>query len=155
ITIGTSTITNGPLDSNGVPTNITFNAVPGSNIVCTYVNNASQATRTQGFWSTHTALANEVWGGDGTTPTPGVNPVAGSRHACLGGVTITALPQTEENVLMGGFWANVASTSTKVKRSSLDHARMVLLQQYFAAVLNVHMFGSGSEAMLVAARTAY
>jgi hypothetical protein len=30
-----------------------------------------------------------------------------------------------------------------------------MLQQYFAAVLNVHMFGSGSEALLVAARTAY
>lgn len=56
---------------------------------------------------------------------------------------------------MGGFWANVANTSTKTKRSSIDHARMVLLQQYLAAVLNVHMFGSGSEQMLVDARTAY
>src|SRR5215469_17211955 len=146
----------GPLNSNGVPTSWNFNANFGDNVVCTFVNNNAQATRTQGFWATHTALANEVWGGNGTTPPPGVTPVIGSPDDSLCGVQITALTTPPgENVLMGGFWANVANTSTKTKRSAIDHARMVLLQQYLAAVLNVHMFGSGSEAMLAAARAAY
>src|SRR5262249_18999596 len=139
-----------------VPTSWNFIANFGDNVVCTFVNNNAQATRTQGFWATHTALANEVWGGNGTTPPPGVTPVIGSPDDSLCGGQITALTTPPaENVLMGGFWANVANTSTKTKRTAIDHARMVLLQQYLAAVLNVHMFGSGSEAMLAAARAAY
>jgi hypothetical protein len=43
---------------------------------------------------------------------------------------------------MGGFWANVAKTSTGAKRSQLDQARMQLLQQLLAAILNNQIFGS-------------
>ncbi|HLW54852.1 MAG TPA: hypothetical protein VKW06_18600 [Candidatus Angelobacter sp.] len=148
----------GPLDSNGVPTNWNFIANFGDNVVCTFVDNNAQATRTQGFWATHTALANEVWGGNGTTfpSSSSGSPVTGSPDASLCGVTITAFTTPlEENVLMGGFWANISHTSAGKKRLAIDQARMQMLQQYFAAVLNVHFFGSGSEQMLVDARTAY
>jgi hypothetical protein len=139
-----------------VATNITFNAVPGSRIVCSYTNNNQQATRTQGFWSTHTALANAVWSGVNFPPSSPGSPVAGSPDATLCGVTITALPVPGENILMGGFFANVANLSGKGgKRSSIDHVRMVMVQQYLAAVLNNHMFGSGTSQMLADARTAY
>jgi hypothetical protein len=56
---------------------------------------------------------------------------------------------------MGGFWSSISETSTGANRTDIDQARMQMLQQYLAAVLNFHTFGSGSEAMLVAARTAY
>lgn len=56
---------------------------------------------------------------------------------------------------MGGFWSNISQLSAKGKRTSIDQARMQMLQQYLAAVLNVHMFGSGSPGMLSTARTAY
>jgi hypothetical protein len=43
---------------------------------------------------------------------------------------------------MGGFWSGVSTTSTGAKRSSLDQARMQLLQQLLAAELNASAFGS-------------
>ena len=44
---------------------------------------------------------------------------------------------------MGGFWSSVSTTSNaKTKRSSLDQARMQLLQQLLAAELNASAFGS-------------
>jgi hypothetical protein len=43
---------------------------------------------------------------------------------------------------MGGFWSSISSTSTGAKRSSLDQARMQLLQQLLAAELNASAFGS-------------
>src|SRR5262249_4339916 len=41
------------------------------------------------------------------------------------------------------------------KRLPIDQARMQMVQQYLAAVLNYHMFGSIGESVLKAARTAY
>jgi hypothetical protein len=43
---------------------------------------------------------------------------------------------------MGGFWASIPQTTTKTKRSDLDAARMRLLQQLLAAMLNNAAFGS-------------
>ncbi len=43
---------------------------------------------------------------------------------------------------MGGFWSDIAKKSTSGKRSSLDQARMQLLQQLLAAELNASAFGS-------------
>ncbi|HEV2198429.1 MAG TPA: hypothetical protein VGR73_01310 [Bryobacteraceae bacterium] len=143
----------GPLDTNGVPTNWNFTAAYGDNVICTYTNSNAKTTRTQGFWATHTRLSNAVWGGNGTTyppngsGTPVINPgdpsPAGSPDSYLCGVQITAIPITEENWLMGGFWANIAQMSGKSgKRLPIDQARMQMLQQYLAAILNFHMFGS-------------
>jgi hypothetical protein len=44
--------------------------------------------------------------------------------------------------LMSAFWSNIAKTSTGAKRSALDQARMQLLQQLVAAILNNNAFGS-------------
>ncbi len=142
----------GPLDSNGIPTNWSFTLVLAQNVTCTFTDSAILTTRTQGFWATHTALANNVW--NGTAGLPGETPLGTDNLLCTGtAITATTAPGT--NQLMGGFWSSVAKTSTGGKRSPLDQARMQMLQQYFAAVLNVHAFGSGSEAMLATARTIY
>jgi hypothetical protein len=151
----------------GLP-NVTFTARYGDDVTCTFVNNQQGGTtRTQGFWATHTILTNTVWNG-GTLPAPNNNvvfpAVIGSADAKLCTANeITAIAGVGTNQVLGGFWSNIASKSDgsgKVKgdkRSALDKARMQFLQQYLAAVLNVHLFGTplpgGSS--LAGARTAY
>ncbi|MCU1338408.1 MAG: hypothetical protein JWO19_3989, partial [Bryobacterales bacterium] len=138
-------------------TGVSFTAAYGQNIVCTFINDqqAGSVTRTQGFWATHTILANDIWNGTPLPPktstlTPGK--VAGNGDDFFsGGVcgvngagfTITALTTTEENIMMGGFWAAVSQTTSKGgKRSPIDQARLQALQQYLAAVLNTYAFGT-------------
>ena len=43
---------------------------------------------------------------------------------------------------MGGFWASISKTSDGAKRSQLSQAKMQLLQQLLAAILNNYAFGS-------------
>jgi hypothetical protein len=58
--------------------------------------------------------------------------------------------------LMGGFWSDISKTSTGIKRSALDQARMQLLQQLLAAELNGSAFGSvPSKGSFAAWETAY
>jgi hypothetical protein len=107
-------------------------------------------------------LANAIWNGTplppGTSTIPAV-PVIGSPDAKLCTVNdITAIALPGQNQLMGGFWANVANLSvrTNKKRLDLDKFRMQFLQQYLAAVLNVHAFGTAIPGTtLAAARAAY
>ncbi|MCP8304865.1 MAG: hypothetical protein H3Z50_05290 [archaeon] len=89
-------------------------------------------TRTQGFWATHKTFTWSKW----TTETIG-----------------TKIIDTDEK-LFGAFWSNVATTSTGAKRSLLDQAKMQLLQQLVAAMLNIKAFGDddlGTGAGLIAA----
>jgi hypothetical protein len=93
-------------------------------------------------------LSNTIW----NTLVPAVD-----KNLC--GFEVTAVPTTEENLLMGGFWAGISKISTAKgntgSRSDIDQARMQMLQQYLAAVINVARFGSNTEAFLAAARAAY
>jgi hypothetical protein len=93
----------------------------GGTVTCTYVNEqqVGQTTRTQGFWATHRTLVEEFWGS----------------------MTVCGQALTTDQVL-GGFWANISKTSTGDKRSKLDQARMQLLQQLLAAMLNNAAFHS-------------
>jgi hypothetical protein len=118
---------------------------PGTIVECTFDNAVvSGVTRTQGFWATHTALSNLIW----NTLVPDVD-----KELCTAIITATSAPGT--NQLMGGFWSNVAKTSTKDSRTPLDQARMQALQQYLAAAINVAQFHSNTEAFLAAARVIY
>lgn len=138
--------TPGALNGIGIPTNWTFALASGATVTCTYVNETTLTTRTQGFWATHTALANSVWS------------TVSATDASLCSTPITAIPGAGTNQLMGGFWAGISQTTfttTGKKRSNLDQARMQMLQQYVAAVLNHYKFGAGSDAMLATARAAY
>ena len=120
----------------------------GDTIRCTFENTAHGVTRTQGFWATHTSLANLAWfGGTANGHTfPGVANVAGIGDTLLCGRNIDTLEK-----LMGGFWSNIAKTTTGAKRSALDQARMQLLQQLLAAELNASAFGSSPGAGMFAA----
>jgi hypothetical protein len=117
--------------------------------VCVFTNSLlnGAATRTQGFWATHTDFANDSWN----------NLVVGSGYDNLCGTKIiTAIPLPDQNILMGGFWANIANKTTNPKgRTDLDKARMAMLQQYLAAVLNLKTFGTSDGGILATAKTNY
>ena len=141
-------------NADGIPNSWNFTLALGDHVTCTFTDSAVLTTRTQGFWATHTGLANAVWNGTSGAPA-GSTPVIGSGDEFLCGREITAIAAPGQNILMGGFWSNIARTSDRIKRSALDQARMQMLQQYLAAVLNVHAFGSGSPTLLSNARAAY
>jgi hypothetical protein len=111
----------------------------GDTVTCVFENTGQGVTRTQGFWATHTPLANIAWfGGTAFGHTfPGVAGTVGIGDRLICGRDINTLGK-----LMGGFWSDVSKTSTGAKRSALDQARMQLLQQLLSAELNASAFGS-------------
>ncbi|HEV8280925.1 MAG TPA: hypothetical protein VGQ02_03635, partial [Candidatus Limnocylindrales bacterium] len=108
----------------------------GATVTCTFINSGALTTRTQGFWATHLSLVQAVWNPNpatvGTITTDGMT--VEERSLCGQVLTVEQV--------MGGFWANIAKTSTGEKRTPLDQARMRLLQQLLAAILNNQLFGS-------------
>ena len=96
-------------------------------------------TRTLGFWATHTAFSNSLW--------------VPQTLCTANNITATTAPGT--NQLMGGFWSDVSKNADGSNRSNLSQARIQLLQQYFAAVLNYRYFHSGTQSQLDSARAAY
>jgi len=105
----------------------------GDTVTCVFENTGNGATRTQGFWATHSQLAKLAWfGGSGYGHSfPGV------ADTLLCGRNIDTIGKVE-----GGFWSDVSKKSTGAKRSSLDQSRMQILQQLLAAELNSSAFGS-------------
>ena len=110
----------------------------GGTVTCTFVNeqHVSQTTRTQGFWATHRTLTNAVWFGG----TVGGNTFTGVTDKTFCSPVTKDLSSIDR--VLGGFWAGISQTTTKQKRSSLDQARMQLVQQLLAAILNNAAFGS-------------
>jgi hypothetical protein len=123
-------------------TTATINIYNGDTVTCTFENTGQGVTRTQGFWATHTKLAEPAWFG-GTSNTypshtfPGVANTPGIMDNLICGREINTLGK-----LMGGFWSDISKKSTGARRTSLDQARMQLLQQLLAAELNASAFGS-------------
>jgi hypothetical protein len=154
LSIGTKTVTEGTL-ATYILTDVGCNGVAGDLINrtasvtlalgqtgrCVFINNqqVSQTTRTQGFWSTHSNIAYYAWFGGTFMGNDFGTGVAGTS---LGDRLICGRDISTVQILMGGFWSNIAKTSTGGKRTALDQARMRLLQQLLAAELNYATFGS-------------
>ena len=68
-------------------------------------------------------------------------------------IDATALP--DQNELLGGFWANISKKSNGGKRSGIDQARMQLLQQLLAALLNKYGLGSDDGGAIATAETRF
>ena len=111
----------------------------GDTVTCVFENTGQGTTRTQGFWSTHSPLANIAWfGGTAFGHTfPGVAAVPSIGDQLICGRDLDTLGK-----VTASFWSNIAKKSTGAKRSPLDQARMTLLQQLIAAELNASAFGS-------------
>ncbi len=115
---------------------------PGDTVACVFESTRQSpggASRTPGFWSTHPVVAEVAWSGGiyagrtfgGVDTTPGI----ADRTLC--GRSIDTL-----RLLEGGFWADVARTSARTRRTDLDQARMLLLPEVLAAELNAAAFGA-------------
>ena len=103
-------------------------------------------TRTQGFWSTHFELASQVW--LEIAPADGI---VGSKKMGDGANDI--------DEMLGGFWSNIAKKANgkgkAAKRSSLDQARMQLVQQLLAAMLNKQAFGTNDDGLIATGKAAF
>ncbi len=116
----------------------------GDTVTCVFENTGAGATRTQGFWATHTKLAELAWEGkSGFGHTfAGVVNTAGIGDRLICGRAIDATLAAGQSEVAGAFWSDIAKRSDGTKRSALDQARMQLLQQLIAAELNAVAFGS-------------
>jgi hypothetical protein len=111
----------------------------GEEKTCTITNNdIPHATRTQGFWQTHTAYTTSIF-----------NQVVGGWSI---GTTPKAIDTT--NKLFAGFYSSIPKKSTGAQRTALDKARMQMLQQWLAAKLNCQAFGCNGPAQTLLANAA-
>ena len=111
----------------------------GETKTCTITNDDKPfATRTQGFWQTHTVFTTATFGSSSWT---------------IGNKVINS-----PSKLFAGFYSSIPKKSdNKTKRSALDHARMQMLQQWLAAKLNCASFGCsiGTQNLLASAAIAW
>ncbi len=109
----------------------------GETITCTFTDTKRAPTRTQGFWATHFDYTS-------------------SKFSLIpeGEKTICGKPVNNIGKLMGAFWSDIAKKTNGQQRSALDQAKMILVQQYFAAVLNKAAFGTDDAGTISAAQTA-
>ena len=102
----------------------------GGSVTCSFDNSKQAvATRTQGFWATHLDIAETTW----------------AAYLAANGGHFYLCPSKDVNTtaeLMGGFWSNIANKYPSGKRTDIDKARMQVLQQLLAAILNVQAFGA-------------
>lgn len=93
------------------------------------------ATRTIGFWQTHTDFTTKIFNNYLNSS----NKFVGENANVVDGTThkgkITTVGQ-----LFGGFYAPIAKTTTGAKRTPVDQARVQMLQQLLAAKLNCAAF---------------
>ncbi len=116
----------------------------GDSSDCEPLTVSAGATRTLGFWQTHFTFTNSI---------------AGNFNSPLWVICANSSPARiidSQGELYGGFYASIPKTSSGSKRSSLDQARMQLMQQLLAAILNNLAFGGGGGSTLITnAKTAY
>ena len=132
-------------------TNLTFEltvsdgqASDTDSVVIVIKNLSSATTRTQGFWSTHFDVASQVW-----KNIPTSDRVIGTKNIGNG-------PSTSDvSEMMGTFWSDVAKKTDKSNRTALDQARMQLVQQLTAAMLNRQAFGTDDGGLIAAGKVAF
>ena len=109
----------------------------GDAITCTFTNSGVGTTRTQGFWQTHWSLLQAVWNDSGST-VGGIDYHGMSGRRNIG----TCTGQLSVAQAAGGFWASIPWTTERKNRGPISKAKMTLLQQLLAAMLNRAYFGA-------------
>ncbi len=141
-----NTVGGGTYASSLAGTSLTVNLTPGADVTCTFVNYKASPTRTQGFWQTHTTYTTSVFN---------AAPLSGSMF--IGNGTTHKGPVDTIGKVFGAFYSNIAKKTVGGNRTSIDKARMQLLQQLVAAKLNCANFGCSAsvQTMITAADAAY
>jgi hypothetical protein len=139
------------VSSNLVGGTLTLTLTPGADVTCTFVNEKLVPTRTQGFWSTHTAFTNSVFA---EKFPDGMKIGDGIVHK---GYITNVLSPKASSELYGAWYSNIAKKTDGKQRTALDKARMQLLQQLVTAKLNCAQFGctASVQTMIANADTAY
>lgn len=123
-----------PYQVTSVDNGVVINLHPGTSVICTFTNRKLGPTRTQGFWQTHTAYTNSVFGSHfGGGMQVGVSGI----HSRL----ITNITNPGSSILYGAYYSSIPKTTQNKNRTSIDKARMQLLQQLVTAKLNCAAFG--------------
>ncbi len=142
VTLNAGAYTVDETDSNGYVKTLSADCsgtiAVGETKTCTITNNdIPHATRTQGFWQTHTNYTTSIFASSSWT---------------IGSKVIDTPGE-----LFAGFYASVSKTTSGAKRSQLDQARMQMLQQWLAAKLNCKAFGcsAGTQTLLNNAAAAW
>ncbi|TSC81668.1 MAG: hypothetical protein G01um101420_914 [Parcubacteria group bacterium Gr01-1014_20] len=106
-------------------------------------------TRTIGFWQTHTKFTSKMF----TTKLGGTLNVGTSTHVRV----ITNTQAHSQSRLFGAFYSSISKKTNNTNRTSLDKARMQLLQQLVGARLNCAAFGCtpATQTLLNQADVAY
>ena len=132
--------------TGGFSADCTGSIAVGETKTCTITN--SVATRSsQGFWATHFTVASSTWL---AIPTD-------DRNWCSGAKNMSNGPATADVAEMeGGFWSSISKkTLSPFNRSAIDQARMQLVQQLLAAMLNKQAFGAPDGGLIAAGVAAY
>jgi uncharacterized cupredoxin-like copper-binding protein len=147
VVTGTSNV----VTSNLVGGALTLTLAPGADVTCTFVNEKLAPTRTQGFWSTHTAFTNSVF--QNKFMPNGM--LIGSTTITKGYIFNELLAGKSQ--LYGAWYSNIAKKTDGKQRTALEKARMQLLQQLVTAKLNCAEFGcpASVKAMIDAADAVY
>ncbi len=129
-----------------VTNGMTVNLGLGASVTCTFLNSKQNPTRTLGFWQTHTAYTTSVFN---------AAPLSGSMF--IGNGTTHKGPVDTIGKVFGAFYSSIPKKTVGGNRTSIDKARMQLLQQLVAAKLNCANFGcsAGVQTMITAADAAY
>lgn len=93
-------------------------------------------TRSMGFWATHFDFTRTAW-------------------ARLGNATIGGKVVDDDGKLFGAFWSSIAKKTNGETRSPIDRARMQLLQQLVAAILNRAAFDADDKGLIALGLAAF
>jgi hypothetical protein len=110
-----------------------------SNTLETFVIIVPVITRTLGFWQTHTAFTQHIY-----------HDIIGVNNLFIGeNVAATNTTHrgkiTTDGQLFGAYYSSIPKKTTGVSRTSIDQARMVLLQQLLTAKLNCAAFNCSAS----------
>ena len=116
----------------------------GETAICEITNDDQASSgvtlaRTQGFWSTHKEILIDHWNNDV------VRTVSFGSHDLTNDLPNPTTNDGADDIpeVLGGFWSKIPRESDNDKRLPvIDQARMQLLQQLLAAILNEATFGT-------------
>jgi hypothetical protein len=137
-------------------TGVSISLAPGETITCTFTNGIPTRT-TQGFWSTRFGNASSTWLAIPASERQWCSPIIKNMADGVNGPPTGGTGSYSGDVkeMEGGFWSSISKKSTGASRTSVEQARMQMVQQLLAAMLNVGAFGAHDGGLIATAKGVY